>query len=99
MRIGWAVVLDLESVDRPPGDLRDCRSRNGMDCMTIGVNGHGTSCSVSMCFLRSVGELVGGKIFPAAESGAGAFRKGGAEYGVHQPASPLYRVLPRFVPM
>lgn len=58
MRIGWAVVLDLESVDRP-GDLRDCRSRNGMDCMATGVNGHGTSCSVSMC--SQVGWGTGGR--------------------------------------
>ena len=33
MRIGRAVD---ESVDRPPGDLNDCRSRNGMDCMATG---------------------------------------------------------------
>ena len=88
MRIGRAV----ESVGRPPDDLRDCRSRNGMDCMATGVNGHGTSCSVNRCFLRSEWEeLVGGKIFPAAESGAGSISE--RRCGVHQP------VLPRFLPM
>lgn len=33
------VVVDLDSVESP-GALRDCRSSNGMDCMTS-VNGHG----------------------------------------------------------
>lgn len=33
------VVVVLEKAERP-GDLRDCRSSNGMDCMTRG-KGHG----------------------------------------------------------
>lgn len=56
MRIGRVavavVVVDLDSVESP-GALRDCRSSNGMDCMTS-VNGHGGDASQPVAFFMYV---------------------------------------------
>lgn len=56
MRIGRVavavVVVDLDSVESP-GALRDCRSSNGMDCMTS-VNGHGGDASQPVAFFTYV---------------------------------------------